>query len=363
VTARAASLEPETQRSAPARPLVARAAPDRTSALLTLQRTAGNAAVGRVLARTPQSDTLTALKATKGYQALSATEKARLDAMIGGGTSLATHAWPKMKSLLDKAGTDKDAAKTFQDFVTGGSWQNFDIRLPGEKRLSAVPMTIEAPVEAKAHPFRSGAADARKCVVKVERTWPDGTKETFSIPVYAPKSFTAPKPGRVLPSEGDIAKVLAEVPIHTLAAIKRVDLNPKANPDDAKWQADPNYNPGGGEFVTHMAAGADGTVSVYPSSSNSDLTEIETTMIHETGHAVSRGAWGWDAAKWDAWKKARVADGFSVSKYGKSSDGEDFAESWILFVTAYGTPLEAEVRAIIPNRCKLLDNFIKHKKP
>jgi hypothetical protein len=80
--------------------------------LLSLQRTAGNAAVGRLLARTPQEDTVTAMKATKGYGALSATEKTRIDTLIGGSTSLSAHAWSHMKDLLDAAGTDKDAAKT-----------------------------------------------------------------------------------------------------------------------------------------------------------------------------------------------------------------------------------------------------------
>jgi hypothetical protein len=359
---RAASLEQE----APAQATRARtgaSARDRTTRLLALQRAAGNAAVGRVLARTPQSDTLTALKATKGYQALAASDRARLDVLIGGGTSLSVHAWPHMKALLDKAGTDKDAAKTFQDFLTGKTWQNFDVRLPGEKGLTAAPFTSEAAVDVPAHPFRSGAADARKTVVKIERTWPDTTKETVTIPIFAPKSFTPPKPDRVLPSVGDMTKVLAALPIQSLAAVKQVNLNPAANPDDASWTADPNYNPSGREFVTHMTASAAGIVNVYPSRANSDLKEVETALNHETGHSVSRAAWAWDDAKWAPWKKARVDDGISISQYANSSDGEDFAESWILFQTAYGTPLEAEVRTLIPNRCKLLDGFVTHKKP
>jgi hypothetical protein len=361
---RAASFEPEAPPRVPRGRAVALGA-DRTSRLLDLQRAAGNAAVGRVLARTPQSDTLTALKATKGYQALSAAEKARLDVLIGGGTSLSTHAWPHMKALLEKPGTNKDLAKTFQDFVAGTSWLNFDVRLPGEKRLPTKPLTMEAPVDVAAHPFRSGAADARKCVVKIEGTWPDGTKETFTIPIYAPKSFTPPAPGRVLPSEGDMAKVLAEVPIQTLSRITQINLDPKRNPDDATWEADPKYNPSGTPFYSHMTPSVTGVISVYPSPSNADLKEIETTLIHEAGHSIAGRVWGYDNsdAKWDRWKRARTADGISISRYANSSDNEDFAESWMLFATAYGTPLEAEVRTLIPNRCAIMDEFVLHKKP
>ncbi len=338
-----------------------RSAPHAT--LLSLQRTAGNAAVGRLLARTPQQDTVTAMKATKGYGAASAGEKTRIDTLIGGSTSVSAHAWSHMKDLLDAAATDKDAAKTFQDFVSGGTWKNFDARLPGEKLLGAAPFTKAGPTEAKAHPYRSGAADAKKTVVSITGTWPNGGTTIHEIPIFEPKVFAPPAPGRVLPSVDDMAKVLAEIPIQSRAAITRVDLHPKANPDDAIWQADPKYNPTGAAFVSHMTAGSDGIVDVFPSTANSSVIELETALIHETGHALSNKKWGDDTtkAKWNDWRAARTADGVSVSTYADSSDAEDFAESWVLFSTAYGTALEAEVRALIPNRVKLMDAFMQNK--
>jgi hypothetical protein len=348
----------------PARPARA-AARSAVGGALALQRSAGNAAVGRLLARSSQTDTLKAMQATKGYQALSSGERARLDALVGGGTSVAAHAWRKMKALLAKRGTNKDVAATFQSFVSGKSWLNFDVRLPSEKRLAAAPFTTEGPTDVKDHPYRTGAADARKTVAKIQGTWPDGTKQTFSIPIYAPKSFTPPKPERVLPSPGDMAKVLAELPIQSLASIKEVNLNPKPNKDDATLQADPDFNPTGREIVSHMSASPTGEVNIYPSRMNASLVEIETALIHETGHTVSGTKWGHDLddAKWDAWKRAMTADGISVSEYGATNANEDFGESWLLYVTAYGTPLEAEVRALIPNRAKLMDDFMQHKKP
>lgn len=358
---RARVQEPETTPQPAAREPAA-VAPSR-AALLSLQRAAGNHAVSRLLARTPQEDARKAMKATKGYGALSDAEKTRIDTLIGGSTSLAVHAWDKMKALLDKVGTDKDAAKTFQDFVSGKSWLNFDTRLPGEKRLPQAPFTKAGPTDVKDHPYRSGKADAKKTVVTITSTWPDGATQFHTVPVFEPKTFTAPKPGRVLPSTDDMAKVLAEIPVQSRAIITRVDLHPKPNPDDAMWQADPQYNPSGGEFVSHMTCDSSGVVDVYPAKANANLVEIETTLIHETGHAISNTKWGDDTtkAKWDDWRKARTADGISVSQYGDSSDAEDFAESWMLFSSAYGTALEAEVRILIPNRVKLMDSFIEHK--
>ncbi len=49
------------------------------AALLSLQRSAGNRAVTRLLARTPQEDTLKAMQGTKGYGALTEAERKRLD--------------------------------------------------------------------------------------------------------------------------------------------------------------------------------------------------------------------------------------------------------------------------------------------
>jgi hypothetical protein len=192
--------------------------------------------------------------------------------------------------------------------------------------------------------------------------WPDGTKVTHSIPIYAPKKFKPPKKRRILPSAKDVAKIVAELPIQSRSRVKRIDLHPVPNPDDKIWQADKTYNPTGAEFVSHMTAGSDGVVDIFPSTANKNLKEIETSLIHETGHVVSNAAWGDDPKdkRWKKWQKARKADAISFSTYGNSSDQEDFAESWLLLMSSYGTPREAELRLLIPNRCKLLDTSVQH---
>ena len=311
-----------------------------------------------------RANELTDMQKTEGYKKLSAQERARLDALVGGTTSASKNAPGAMRTLLDDAGLDKTKAETFQKFITDEKYLNFDARLPGEKRLTTRPYKLGPPKDVKDHPFHSGTADAvmRMAEIEWEFWW---RTETASIPIYAPKTFTPPKPERVLPSHDDIAKVLAELPEESMFQVRRVDLNPKPNPADAMWAADPNYNPGGGEFVSHMTANVDGRVDVYPASANKSLVEIETTMLHETGHSFSGRWWGHDNSKasWDKWKAAMKADGMNVSTYGKSSPNEDFAEAWTLWLPNRGTAAEKEIKALIPNRVKLMEEMIEKWNP
>jgi type VI secretion system secreted protein VgrG len=187
----------------------------------------------------------------------------------------------------------------------------------------------------------------------------------FKVPIYRGKTFTPPKPGRVHATPKAFAAILSELPSESLVQIKQVNLNPTPNPDDAVWAADPKYNPSGGDFVSHMSMGAAGIVQVYPASANADLKEIETTLLHETGHSISNRILGEKKTDkpWDKWRDAMQADGMNLSTYGKSSVSEDFAESWALWLPVRGTPAEAEVLALIPNRVKVMATIYDTGKP
>ena len=58
-----------------------------------------------------------------------------------------------------------------------------------------------------------------------------------------------------------------------------------------------------------------------------------------------------------------TADGINLSRYGKSSANEDFAESWALWLPVRGTPAEKQVLAIIPNRVKIMETIYQTGKP
>lgn len=329
--------------------------------VLALQRSIGNAQVVRLLQR---KDELADLKKAEGYGKLSAAEKARLDALVGGTTSLSKRAPAELRKILDDAAVSKADPATFRKFLSDEKYLNYDVRLPGEKRMAGKKHSIAPETEVKDHPFKGGKADALMCEATIEIPFLFWSFD-FKVPIFRGKTFTPPKPGRVHATPKDFAAILSELPVESLIQIKHVNLNPTANPDDAVWAADPNYNPGGGEFVSHMSMGASGIVQVYPSSANADLKEIETTLLHETGHSISNRILGGKKTDkpWDKWREAMTADGMNLSTYGKSSVNEDFAESWALWVPVRGTPAEAEVRALIPNRVKVMETIYSTGKP
>ena len=65
-----------------------------------------------------------------------------------------------------------------------------------------------------------------------------------------------------------------------------------------------------------------------------------------------------DTEKWKVWHAAAKADGICVSKYAKSSDDEDFAETLLAYESVRGTPLADELKAMIGNRFALLQSLV-----
>jgi hypothetical protein len=300
----------------------------------------------------------------KGYLALTGEERARLYFLVGGSTSLSAKAPRALRAVLDDPRQDKDDPATFRRFLGDGKFLQDHVQLPGGKRQPRDPFTVTAGVEVADHPFHSGAAPARAHSVEVEGKDQAGTDVTTRIGVFAPTERVAER-GVGLPTVQEVAEVLAETPHVSRSKIVRVDLNPKRSPDDAKWRANPNYNPGGGDFRTYMSAGSVGIVSIYPASDPHDQLGIASSLLHETGHTASRAAWGnpHDLAnkRWDPWRDAIKSDGMALSTYGKSSTSEDFAESWALYAAAVGKPREREIRRLIPARCRLMDTLLNQR--
>jgi hypothetical protein len=145
-----------------------------------------------------------------------------------------------------------------------------------------------------------------------------------------------------------------------LALIKRIDLNPAVNPDDAKWAADPGYAKAtGGSFPgSYMTCGSDGVVSIYPTAPEhaQSVEELSAALLHESGHAESDKAWGDSPSDkgWDPWKAAMASDGLSASKYAQAAPTEDFAETWLQYQQVRGTPREYELSKLMPARFAIL---------
>ncbi len=299
--------------------------------------------------------TLNALAASPGFLGLKEAEQQRLLRYVGGTNSdISTPARGGLEKLMGKDAFKKAAAgkqtEQLRKFLTDQP------DTPGvvsaekdafkDKRL---PYKLHGPKDVKGHEFRGGKADAVKYEVEV-----DGKK----IPVFLPKKPDA-KAGEIH-SIDEVAKGLAALPKSSRALVKQVVVEAKQNPDDAYWAKqykDPN-------FRSYMTAGADGIINVYPSKPKMTQDYLDGTLIHETGHTLSMKKWGSDDndKRWNDWKNAVKSDGIIPSQYGKASVGEDFAETLVIYHQNKGTPRDAELRALMPARYKIIDELLAGKR-
>ncbi len=200
--------------------------------------------------------------------------------------------------------------------------------------------TLSAPTRVASYAFSGGKVDADVRHVQLG---------AHSVPIYSAPTAE----GEFQHSVEETARALASLPPELQAKVKAIRLNPVGNPDDGYWAR--TYNQPG--FRAYMTCGADGIVTIYPTSRPTSFEHMADTLAHEVGHAWSDSEWGHDGrgAKWGAWEQAIAADGFRPSKYASSSIKEDVAESTALYVAVHGTPLETEYRRLYPNRFALLD--------
>jgi hypothetical protein len=292
---------------------------------------------------------VTKLKETKGFKALNEDEQKKLLAYVGGANKEISEPGRKaLGTLLGDKATKADDPETFRKFlkdqpgapgVVDAAPGTFDTRREKYK-------VSDKPTEVKDYAFRSGKADALKYDVEI-----NGQK----IAVYLPKTPDA-KQGKFHSLE-EVAKGLAALPESSRKLVKEVHVQPNQNPDDAYWAK--QYNQPG--FRSYMTAGADGVISAYPSTNKISQTYLDGTMIHETGHTLSNKKWGADntAKGWDPWRAAMKSDGIIPSQYAKSSADEDFAETLQLYQTVKGTAAEKEIRALMPERFKIIDDLLK----
>jgi hypothetical protein len=310
----------------------------------------------------PQAvDTLVKLAQTEGFNKLSSEEQTKFLNYVGGtNKEISEPARQALEGKLNDPSFDSKNPESFRTFLKdqpGLTYVVSGTMAPGEFDSRRKTYTVTGPEEAKDHGFQSGKADADKYIVEV-----DGKK----IPVFIAKGQDATLSYQTI---DEVAKGLAALPKSSLDKVVSVQLDGKQNPDDAHWATE--YNTPG--FRSYMTAGADGNISIYPQTGKTAQEVLDASLIHETGHTLSKQNMGegdggflgnmWrditGQQKWSDWEAAAKKDGVSVSKYAKNSHDEDFAETLTLYMKVKGTPQEAEIRAIMPERFKFLDEMLK----
>ncbi len=281
--------------------------------------------------------TLAALVGSKGFAELPAEQREKLLRLADGknddwSKSARSHLDTLMATPAFAGGTPAEQKKLLQDFMTNEPYLPHDTGAYGTY-----------PATGAAYTKHGDTSPPYPKTIEVEM---DGRR----IPV------TMETPGP--PPNGGHQKSVDQV----FAAISRM---PKLNRDQIKEvtirgvESDA-ATPGGG----FMSIGGSGHLSMWPTSQEQNPHFTWTTMLHETGHVLSDNKWGDTSDKrWDPWKKAMEKDATSPSKYGKCGAGtthcttvaDDFAEAYRLYATVKGTPLEAEVKRLMPERWKILE--------
>jgi hypothetical protein len=313
-----------------------------------------------------------ATSSTKRTATSSRTSRRRSRLILGsrGGSSAS---WSRSGELRYIGGTNaeiSDPARTKLDFLTeSDAWKKGDAAAhrdllqkflkdqPGTRDIVAdtpegfVGRRDEAkyvkPEEVANFGFKSGRADALKYTVKV------GDQ---NVTVYAPKKPDA-KNGHFHDID-QVAKSLGALPPEVRERIRSINIEPGKNPEDEYW-AKAFKNP---EFRAYASASPEGSVWLYPAKGERPQRFLDSSLIHETGHILSEQLWGpWqkEGGGWKGWKAAGEKDGLVPSKYARSSLGEDFSETLAVYQRVRGTPREAELRGMMPERFAILDKLMK----
>jgi hypothetical protein len=209
-----------------------------------------------------------------------------------------------------------------------------------------IDYTLTGPTEQKNYVFRGKTADAEVWSL----TFVDG----ITIGIVAPKAL---EPGYHNHTVQQAAEAVSHLPKFNRSVINTILLNPVVNPDDNR--VDEYDNP-----RSYMTAGVAGVVTIYPGEDTESLhsdEEMQSVMIHETGHTWAFRTWGTDETKgkWLEWKQAMDKDHTFVSNYAKKSIHEDVAETINVYVSAQGSPRFKKYRQVVPHRFAMLDREYK----
>jgi hypothetical protein len=298
----------------------------------------------------PRFPTLKRLRESAGFGALGTDEAIRFMTYVGGqNREISQGAFAALDAAI-KAGTvDLTKVESLRKFFKAQAGA-LDVvpTPPGSLSSKRDTYTVGTATDVARYRFRSRRVDAKKSDVSV------GSASPIVVPVYRPKTPDAAAGD--IPTVDAVAKGLAALPKSSLKLVKRVDIEPAQNPDDAHW-ARVYRRPG---FRSYMTAGKDGVVNIYPTLTPMSQDYLEGTMVHETGHTLSGQKWGEESSrKWKPWKDAMKSDVVVPSKYAKSSPGEDFAETLVVYFQTKGTPQEQEIRILMPARIKIIEDLLK----
>lgn len=288
--------------------------------------------------------TIADMARSPGFNQLNPTEQKRLLNLVGGDNKhISEPSRREMANWLNDPTKDKSNPETFRKFLEEQPGLPGLLGFPeGKFEAQRADYTITGPERVENHGFRSGNGPALHYKVTVEG-------KTVDVYVAANQD-----PNLQYHTIDQVAKGLAAQSANGREGIKTVTVEPGRNPDDAHWEK--QYNMPG--FRSYMTAGG-GQISIYPQQSNPSQTGFDGAFTHETGHILDQRTQANGQLDPKAWEAAMKSDQIDASGYARKSQAEDFAETYALYMSVKGTPQEAELRALMPERFRLLDELTK----
>jgi hypothetical protein len=304
------------------------------------------------------------LLAHEAFGQLDAREQRTLVTLLGGtNTQLSVPARAALTNRLRYMGPDAatsldDKVKTLRSFISNPGRDA--VGRAGER--AGVPRQV--PVDLAHYDSRRLERSTEPPVSDRTRTTEhtvtvDGQPYTVTIP---PRNEAALK-GRFLPGIEEIAKAIAALPPWARAALTHIEV--RAAPSERNEQH--RRASGNPEHQSFMEADMNGRVTIFPVPQNPRLPfeqqHVDGSLVHELAHTISKQKWdggakfksGRDNPAWDGWRNAIQNDAIIPSNYARDSVEEDFSEYVKLYEQVRGTPQEKELREMMPERYRLLD--------
>lgn len=164
-----------------------------------------------------------------------------------------------------------------------------------------------------------------------------------TVVVVRPDATSAAAQG--LPTVEQVAAALRAIPSPQRRRTKTARLCPWPSPDS---------RPG----KTVAGEGGADDITLFPLPHRQSQVEVDTRVMHESGHNVQAGIWG-SAADVQAWRDVAQADARSPSRYAKTGTGEDFCEFYVIYLTTKDTPCETMARQLYPKRWQTMAAYLR----
>ena len=304
----------------------------------------------------------------KSFHFDGSTEKGKLLTLIGENTDVSQRARTALHEAIHDTGPNDpdnnqvrvslDDAKSLDRFLWTGA-RPADLYRDGMPESgipdgSRRPYTVSGP-ERVDHGFPSSTtpgATENRAALKYTVTV-DGKAIEIILPADASKD-----PSHSYPTIEQIAKGLAGMPPELVQATNRVVAVPlPAAETDSQGQVVPSG--------ADMYAG-NGEITINPHGTDSPRTQkaFDTTFLHEGAHLLKqpdKDEWN-EAIKSDHLFSTHYADNnyepnAHIDQNGRNNPAEDFAEAYMIYKLVKGTPEEAQMRALMPERFAILDRM------